>query len=167
MSDECSEFLLPAHNRLNFPSLARRYSPTHGSGDRRLLPCDSATRDSQGGGAAVTSGLRKAAVLLMSLPQDEAAAVLSKLKPKQIEAVSIEIARLDQVAGRRAGIGDPRVRRMPTPMRCSAAVAAWMSPSPWWSGPSARTPAPRWTTCGSRSRPCRSAFCRRSTARTC
>ena len=35
----------------------------------------------------------------MSLPQDEAAAVLSKLKPKQIEAVSIEIARLDQVAG--------------------------------------------------------------------
>ena len=47
----------------------------------------------------MTSGLRKAAVLLMSLPQDEAAAVLSKLKPKQIEAVSIEIARLDQVAG--------------------------------------------------------------------
>ncbi len=49
--------------------------------------------------AAVTSGLRKAAVLLMSLPQEEAASVLSKLKPKQIEAVSIEIARLDQVAG--------------------------------------------------------------------
>jgi flagellar motor switch protein FliG len=47
----------------------------------------------------VTSGLRKAAVLLMSLPQDEAAAVLSKLKPKQIEAVSIEIARLETVPG--------------------------------------------------------------------
>ena len=47
----------------------------------------------------MTSGLRKAAVLLMSLPQEEAASVLSKLKPKQIEAVSIEIARLDQVAG--------------------------------------------------------------------
>ena len=47
----------------------------------------------------MTSGLRKAAVLLMSLPQDEAAMVLSKLKPKQIEAVSIEIARLETVAG--------------------------------------------------------------------
>ncbi len=47
----------------------------------------------------MTSGLRKAAVLLMSLPQDEAALVLSKLKAKQIEAVSIEIARLETVAG--------------------------------------------------------------------
>jgi len=47
----------------------------------------------------VTSGLRKAAVLLMSLPQDEAALVLSKLKAKQIEAVSIEIARLETVTG--------------------------------------------------------------------
>ena len=47
----------------------------------------------------VTTGLRKAAVILMSLPQDEAATVLGKLKPKQIEAVSIEIARLEQVPG--------------------------------------------------------------------
>ncbi|NLX54283.1 MAG: flagellar motor switch protein FliG [Planctomycetaceae bacterium] len=47
----------------------------------------------------MTSGLRKAAVLLMSLPQDEAALVLSKLKAKQIEAVSIEIARLETVTG--------------------------------------------------------------------
>ncbi|MCU0961483.1 MAG: flagellar motor switch protein FliG [Pirellulaceae bacterium] len=47
----------------------------------------------------MTTGVRKAAILLMSLPEDEAAMVLSKLKPKQIEAVSIEIARLDQVAG--------------------------------------------------------------------
>jgi flagellar motor switch protein FliG len=46
----------------------------------------------------LTSGLRKAAVLLMSLPRDEAAAVLGRLKPEQIEAVSMEIARLDQVA---------------------------------------------------------------------
>ena len=43
--------------------------------------------------------LRKAAILLMSLPQEEAAQVLGKLKPKQIEAVSIEIARLDHVSG--------------------------------------------------------------------
>ncbi len=45
------------------------------------------------------SDLRKAAILLMTLPQEEAAAVMSKLKPKQIEAVSIEIARLDHVSG--------------------------------------------------------------------
>lgn len=51
------------------------------------------------GASDVTSGLRKAAVLLMSLPQDEAASVLGKLKPKQIEAVSIEIARLEQISG--------------------------------------------------------------------
>lgn len=42
---------------------------------------------------------RKAAILLMSLPEEQAAQVMGKLKPKQIEAVSIEIARLDQVSG--------------------------------------------------------------------
>jgi len=47
----------------------------------------------------VTSELRKAAILLMSLPQEEAALLLGKLKPKQIEAVSIEIARLEKVSG--------------------------------------------------------------------
>ncbi len=43
--------------------------------------------------------LRKAAVLLMSLPQEEAAQVLGKLLPKQVEAVSIEIAKLGSVSG--------------------------------------------------------------------
>jgi flagellar motor switch protein FliG len=47
----------------------------------------------------VASNIRKAAILLMTLPEEEAAQVLSKLKPKQIEAVSIEIARLDQISG--------------------------------------------------------------------
>jgi flagellar motor switch protein FliG len=36
---------------------------------------------------------------LTSLPQEEAALLLGKLKPKQIEAVSIEIARLEKVSG--------------------------------------------------------------------
>lgn len=40
------------------------------------------------------AGLRKAAVLLTSLPEEEAAILLQKLDPKQVEAVSIEIARL-------------------------------------------------------------------------
>jgi len=38
--------------------------------------------------------LRKAAVLLLSLPEDDASALLSKLDKKQVEAVSIEIAKL-------------------------------------------------------------------------
>jgi len=43
--------------------------------------------------------LRKAAVLLMSLPQEEAAQLLTKLSPKEVEAVSIEIAKLTNVTG--------------------------------------------------------------------
>ncbi len=38
--------------------------------------------------------VRKAAILLMSLPKDQAAQLLGKLEAKQVEAVSIEIAKL-------------------------------------------------------------------------
>jgi len=47
----------------------------------------------------VNTDLRKAAVLLMSLPQEDAGRILGMLKPKQIEAVSIEIARLESISG--------------------------------------------------------------------
>jgi flagellar motor switch protein FliG len=43
--------------------------------------------------------LRKAAVLLMTLPQEQAAGLLGRLDPKQMEAVSIEIAKLTAVTG--------------------------------------------------------------------
>ncbi len=46
-----------------------------------------------------TPDIRKAAVLLMSLPDDQAAQLLGKLDPKQVEAVSIEIAKMDGVSG--------------------------------------------------------------------
>lgn len=46
-----------------------------------------------------TSEIRKAAVLLMSLPDDQAAQLLAKLEPKQVEAVSIEIAKMTGVSG--------------------------------------------------------------------
>ncbi len=46
-----------------------------------------------------THDLRKAAVLLMSLPPEQAAGLLAKLDPKQMEAVSIEIAKLSGVSG--------------------------------------------------------------------
>ena len=43
------------------------------------------------------SDLHKAAVLLTALPEEEAADVLSRLDPKQVEQVSIEIARLKSI----------------------------------------------------------------------
>ena len=45
------------------------------------------------------SDIRKAAVLLMSLPQNQAAELLAKLEPKLVEAVSIEIAKITAVSG--------------------------------------------------------------------
>jgi flagellar motor switch protein FliG len=42
--------------------------------------------------------VHSAAVLLMSLPEEEASSLLGKLEPKQVEQVSIEIARLRNVS---------------------------------------------------------------------
>lgn len=42
--------------------------------------------------------VRKAAVVLMSLPAEEAAAVMSRLSARQVEAVSIEMARIDHLS---------------------------------------------------------------------
>jgi flagellar motor switch protein FliG len=46
-----------------------------------------------------TASIRRAAVLLTCLPQEEAAKLIAKLDPKQVEAVTIEIARLDTIPG--------------------------------------------------------------------
>ncbi|WP_442482997.1 flagellar motor switch protein FliG [Aeoliella sp. SH292] len=43
------------------------------------------------------SDIRKAAIVLMSLPEEDAAALLSKLSPKEVEQVSIEIARTNRI----------------------------------------------------------------------
>jgi len=45
------------------------------------------------------SDIRKAAVLLTSLPQEQAAQLLARLDAKQVEHVSIEIARLGHIGG--------------------------------------------------------------------
>jgi len=47
----------------------------------------------------VAINVRRAAVLLTTLPQDDAAKLISILDPKQVEAVTIEIARLDVISG--------------------------------------------------------------------
>lgn len=46
----------------------------------------------------MSSDIRRAAIVLMSLPQEEAAQLMAKLKPKQVEAVSIEIAKLGRLS---------------------------------------------------------------------
>jgi flagellar motor switch protein FliG len=46
-----------------------------------------------------TADIRKAAILLMSLPEQTAAQLMSKLEPKQVEAVSIEIAKMGAISG--------------------------------------------------------------------
>ena len=44
------------------------------------------------------SSVHEAAVLLMSLPEDDAANLMAKLEPKQVEMVSIELAKLKTVS---------------------------------------------------------------------
>jgi len=46
-----------------------------------------------------TPEIRKAAVLRMSLPEQQAALLLGKLDPKQVELVSIEIAKMGEISG--------------------------------------------------------------------
>src|SRR5271154_26355 len=46
-----------------------------------------------------TGDLRKAAVLLMSLPEEEGAKLLSMLNPKQVELVTVEIAKIGTISG--------------------------------------------------------------------
>ena len=43
---------------------------------------------------SMIANLEKAAIILMSLPEDEAAAVMGKLGPKDVETVSLQIAQL-------------------------------------------------------------------------
>jgi flagellar motor switch protein FliG len=45
----------------------------------------------------MNSELRKAAILLTSLPEEQAAVLLGKLNPKQVEAVTIQIAKLGRL----------------------------------------------------------------------
>lgn len=46
----------------------------------------------------INHDIRKAAILLMSLSEDVAASLLSKLHPKEVEAVSIEIAKVGRMS---------------------------------------------------------------------
>ena len=47
--------------------------------------------------ASDLNGVRKSAILLLSLPQDEAAEILKRLPPEAVEEVSREIASMGEV----------------------------------------------------------------------
>lgn len=49
--------------------------------------------------ATIKDGVQKAAVLLMALEEDDAAILLAKLPPKQVELVSLAIAQMDAISG--------------------------------------------------------------------
>ena len=48
--------------------------------------------------ASATPDVRKAAILLTCLPEEQAAQILAKLSPKQVEAVTIQIAKLGRLS---------------------------------------------------------------------
>jgi len=52
-----------------------------------------------GSGAIATLGVRKAAILLIQLGRERASAVMSHLGDAEVEAISAEIARLDNISG--------------------------------------------------------------------
>src|SRR3990167_3072391 len=61
-------------------------------------PCQAAKIEHPGKmGIMASSDIRKAAILLTSLPEEQAAQLLGKLEPKQVEAVSIEIAKINSI----------------------------------------------------------------------
>ena len=86
--------------RIKLPSPHNRYRSNQGlESGLPLSPFRGQTIASGGCDRAMETGnLRKAAVLLMSLPEDDAAALIGKLSSKQVEAVSIEIAKLESVS---------------------------------------------------------------------
>ncbi len=75
-------------------------------------------------------GVRKAAVLLMSLEEDEAAALLSQLPLRQVERVSLAIAQLDSVSGQEQ---EQVISEFFSGSRApsSIATAVWIAPRIW------------------------------------
>ena len=108
------------------------------------------------------SDIRKAAILLMSLPEEQAVQLMAKLAPKQVEQVSIEIAKLGGCSGEeQENVIIEFAEANPNSMggcgrRHRRGQIAGRK------GPGQQAPRPRSTLCGSRSRPCRSASCKRS-----
>ena len=110
--------------------------------------------------------VRKAAILLMSLPDDQAALLLGKLTPKEVEAVSIEIAKTTGITGeeQESVIQDFAASNPAGLTGRSGGMEVAKNLVERALGKGA---APRWTPSASRSRAFRSASCKKSTTRTC
>ena len=129
-----------------------------------FLPTGSAARIAN---VANLPSIRKAAVLLTSLPEDEAAKIMAKLDSKQVEAVSIEIAKMGNTAGDEQEIiinefADATPGSHGRQFRRLGSGAERWSKKRW-----GKTPPIRSITFASKLKRCRSDFCRRSTARIC
>ena len=89
--------------RLRLHAFARRNGlvagPSHTDGPAPVADAPGSQLTTHNSPLTYMPSVRKAAVLLMSLPEDEAAQVLGKLTPKQVEAVTIEIAKLGEISG--------------------------------------------------------------------
>ncbi len=109
-----------AHSRLTnrpCPRLAGYLEPSPSNGD---IPIPPATPE--------ISGVRKAAVLLLSLPQDEAAEILQPAPPEAVEEVSREIASMGEVPlAMRGQASSASFTTSPWPIRISP-KAGWNTP---------------------------------------
>ena len=115
---------------------------------------------------SMANDVHKAAVLLMSLPQEQGAQLMSMLSPAQVEAVSIEIAKTSSVAPEeQAQVIQSFAEANPNALTGARGGSTWLAAC--WSRLWARVPRAPSTTFASRSRRSPSDSCRRSTARTC
>ena len=111
------------------------------------------------------SDLRNAAVLLMTLPEEEAGQLMAKLDPKQVEQVSIEIAKTRTINA------DEQERVIKDFAEASPALIGRgggleLAKTLIQKALGSMRPR-RCKTSGNRSKPRRSAFCGTSTAKTC
>ena len=88
---------LPVPNSLHPPH--HPHQPNHPANPHPNLRRPAAHADSNGMHNISEEGLKKAAVLLMSMPTKQAAQVLGQLPPRVIEAISIKIAQTESVGG--------------------------------------------------------------------
>ena len=65
------------------------------------------------------TGLENAAILLMSLGEEDAAEVLKHLTPKEVQGVGETIARMKSIPRERVAVGQPDALRICAPVQLS------------------------------------------------
>ena len=115
-----------------------------------------------------TAGVRKAAILLIQLGRDQAAPMLSHLPEAEVEEISAEIARLDDVDGAESDAVLAEFAGWRPPARNIAQGGARASPASCSSSRSAPSgPARSWTGCRRPRSRCRSSSCTAPTRASC